>query len=219
MRQLFFDLDGTLIDPRAGFVASLSHALRELSVPVPPADALARYIGPPLEQTLRELLGAGGDVPRAIALYDQRYAAQGIFESTLYPGVAAGLAELSSAGFTLRVLTSKRHDFALEVVAHHGLSSFVSEVRGFERSGSTGDKGSLLKSALEGAAIAPGDCWMIGDRSFDVLAARQNGVRAIGVAWGYGSRNELVQAGAEVVVGDMAELVSVLRALGADAPM
>jgi len=214
VRQLFFDLDGTLIDPRAGFVASLSHALRELSVPVPPADALARYIGPPLEHTLRELLGPGGDVRRAVALYDERYAAQGIFESAVYPGVAAGLAELTSAGFTIRVLTSKRHDFALEVVAHHGLSSWVSEVRGFETSGSISDKASLLKSALEAAALAPGDCWMIGDRSFDVLAARENGVRAIGVAWGYGSRSELEQAGAEVVVGDMAELMRVLAASG-----
>jgi phosphoglycolate phosphatase len=209
VQNLFFDLDGTLVDPRRGFVRCLAHALREVGAAVPGDETLATFIGPPLRQSLRELLSASADakLARAVEAYDREYAARGVFENTVYPGVSAGLRSLADAGWTIRVLTSKRTDFARKVVEHFGLSDYVTEVAGFDASGSITDKGVLLRTVLKREAVAPGACWMIGDRSFDVVAARENAVRAIGVLWGYGSRRELEGAGAERVVATMAALV------------
>ena len=201
MGHLFFDLDGTLTDPKEGFVRCLGYALSAAGAAVPADDVLATFIGPPLEQSLRRLLGARAEaeLARAIERYDERYAAQGVFENSVYPGAEAGLQAFAANGWTIRVVTSKRQDFARHVVEHFGLAKHITEVIGFESSGSTTDKARLLQALLEREAIEKERSWMVGDRSYDVNAARQNGVRAIGVLWGYGSRSELESAGAEAV--------------------
>jgi phosphoglycolate phosphatase len=214
VRHLLFDLDGTLTDPKIGFVRSLRHALNDTGYRAPSDEVLAKFIGPPLEQTLRHLLGARAelDLGRAIERYDARYGAQGVFENAVYPGAEAALGALVSKGFTIRVVTSKREDFARHVVEHFALTKYVAEVVGFPASGSTIDKAQLIRTLLERSALAPEQCRMIGDRSYDVVAARENGVSAIGVLWGYGSRSELEKAGAALLVESWERLVELVGA-------
>ena len=211
MQELLFDLDGTLTDPRLGFVRSLHHALNA-GESAPSDDVLAMFIGPPLERTLRQLLGARAELElaRAIERYDERYAAEGAFENSVSPGTEAALGELVSKGWTIRVVTSKREDFARRVVEHFALTKYVAEVVGFPASGATIDKAQLIRSLLERTALAPEQCWMIGDRSYDVVAARENGVSAIGVLWGYGSRSELENAGAALLAESWERLLELI---------
>jgi phosphoglycolate phosphatase len=216
VRHLFFDLDGTLTDPRLGFVRSVQHALSGTGEPAPADELVKSFIGPPLEQTLRRLLGSRADaeLAEAIRRYDERYATHGIYENSLYPGALAGLETLSARGWTIRIVTSKREDFARDVLEHCGLMRHVAAVVGFDASGSTTDKGRLLEALLAREGMRAEECWMIGDRSYDVIAARENGVRAIGVLWGYGSRSELVNTGAEVLAESWEQLVTLLGAPG-----
>jgi phosphoglycolate phosphatase len=216
VRHLFFDLDGTLTDPRLGFVRSVQHALSCAGEPAPADELVATFIGPPLEQTLRHLLGARAEaeLESAIRRYDERYAAHGVYENSVYPGALVGLETLSAKGWTIRVVTSKREDFARHVLEHFGLARYVAAVTGFDASGSTTDKGRLLEALLAREAMSAEQCWMVGDRSYDVLAARENGVRAIGVLWGYGSRSELANAGAELLAESWERLVALLGAPG-----
>src|ERR1700677_4137051 len=98
--QLFFDLDGTLMDSRPGIVASMRHALRSMSVEPPPDDDLARLIGPPTYDAFAQLLGTRDrpTLERAVEAYRDRYATTGMFEGGVYPGVADGLGTLHAAG-------------------------------------------------------------------------------------------------------------------------
>ena len=195
--HLLFDLDGTLTDPRDGIVRCVQHALAELGAAVPHESALERYIGPPLRDTLRELLpGREPAIERAVELYRERFVPVGMFENRVYPGIPQLLQALVQAGRTLHLCTSKPHPFARRILEHFGLAPFFASIHGSELDGTLNEKGELLAHILRQERLAPASCLMLGDRRFDVEAAAQCGVASVGVLWGYGSRAELQAAGA-----------------------
>lgn len=206
--QLLFDLDGTLTDPGLGITRCLAHALEQLGRPAPARAELERFIGPPLQQNFAELLGStdAGLISEAIARYRDRFGETGLFENEVYPGIPELLAELRAAGHELRVVTSKPTLYATRIAAHFELDGHFAEVHGSELSGERCDKGELLAHLLDTEPLAREDCVMIGDRSHDVRGARANGLRSIGVLWGYGSHDELTEAGAGRLCADLGEL-------------
>jgi phosphoglycolate phosphatase len=208
--QLFFDLDGTLTDSRPGIMASMRHAMSAIGREAPSDAALLRFIGPPTHDAFRELLGTD-DVElntRTITIYRERYATLGLFENSVYPGVSAGLAALRDAGFSPCVVTSKPEIFANQIIDHFDLRPYFKHVYGSELNGVRSHKGELIAHVLASEGLAAPNVWMIGDRLHDIRGAQQNGVRAAGVLWGYGSRDELTDAGAEAIFTSMAELTS-----------
>jgi phosphoglycolate phosphatase len=209
---LLFDLDGTITDSRPGIIASLRHALHALGREAPPEAQLLRFIGPPTHDAFPEILDSRDPelVERAIAFYRDRYGAIGLFESTVYPGVAEGLKALATAGHSLWVVTSKPQVYAVQMIEHFGLRSLFVNVYGSELSGVRGNKGDLIAYVVAAEALAPETTWMIGDRKHDILGAKKNAVHAAGVLWGYGARAELEDAGAERIFASMADLVSAL---------
>lgn len=210
MTAIFFDLDGTLTDPRVGIVRSLQYAVNKLGQDCPPEAELTRYIGPPLHQSLPILLGSADAalIDRAVGLYREYFAAQGIFENSLYPAITDVLKALQSRGHALYVVTSKAHLFARQIIEHFGLRDYFQNIHGSELDGTRGDKRELIAHVLEQERIHPGDAMMIGDREHDIKGALANGVRAIGVLWGYGSREELIHAGASGLCEIPADLIS-----------
>ena len=206
--NLLFDLDGTLTDAGAGITRCIQHALDGLGSPAPASADLRWCVGPPLQDSFAELLRTDDRerIDRAIALYRERFVATGMFENAVYPGVADGLQRLRAAGHALWVVTSKPHEFARKILAHFELRDAFAAVYGSEFSGVHSDKRDLLRHVLsvEPFTEAP---WMIGDRRHDVAAAHANGLRAVGVTWGYGSAEELQTAGADVLVASMRELL------------
>jgi phosphoglycolate phosphatase len=211
---VLLDLDGTLTDPRDGILRSLRHALTGLGAPCPADEALERFIGPPLQESLAEMLGPGrrGEVPRAVALYRERYGESGLFEAEVYPGITELLSSLAADGHRLFVCTSKPTVFAARVVRHFGLDRHLEGVYGSELDGARSDKRELLAHLLSHVGMPAERAVMVGDRKHDVLAARANGVRAIGVTWGYGSAAELRDAGADVLVDDPGDLLAAVVA-------
>jgi len=206
--ELFFDLDGTLTDPGGGITRCVQHALAGMGRPVPAAADLAWCVGPPLRDTFAELLGNSAPplIERAISLYRERFASTGMFENILYPGVAEGLMRLRAAGHELRVVTSKPHVYARAILAHFDLQHMFLAVYGSELSGENADKASLIARVLASERLQEPPC-MIGDRRHDVEGAHANGLAAVGVLWGYGSRSELEAAGADVLVASVEELL------------
>jgi phosphoglycolate phosphatase len=207
--HLFFDLDGTLTDSRPGILKSMRHALETLGLPVPADEALIHFIGPPTQDAFRELLSSSDPElnARAIAVYRERFVRLGMFENSVYPGVVAGLTALREAGFPLLVVTSKPEVFANQIIDHFELRQFFGHVYGSELSGERGNKGDLIAHVLASEGLASEKCWMIGDRLHDMRGAKLNSLRAAGVLWGYGSQDELTQAGADAIFADMPELV------------
>lgn len=217
--SVLFDLDGTLTDPREGIVASLRHALAVLGVECPPDARLERFIGPPLPQVFAELLGSGRgtEIARAVELYRERYVPVGLYENRVYPGIPELLAGLRAEGRRLFVCTSKPTVLARRIVDHFGLAGHLDDVFGCELDGTRGDKADLMGWLLPRAGIAADRAVMVGDRKHDARAARAHGVTALGVTWGYGSPEELREAGALVLVDRPEEVpATVARLMGDD---
>ncbi|HEY1534367.1 MAG TPA: HAD hydrolase-like protein [Polyangiaceae bacterium] len=208
-KHLFFDLDGTLTDSRPGILRSLRHALTVLGREVPPDEALLRFIGPPTNDTFRELLGTADPAQnlRAISVYRERFVELGMFENSVYPGIVAGLSALREADFPLLVVTSKPEVYANQIIDHFELRQFFGHVYGSELSGERGNKGELIAHVLASEGLSSADAWMFGDRLHDIRGAKLNGLCAAGVLWGYGSKEELSEAGADALFADMPELV------------
>ena len=220
MKAILFDLDGTLTDPREGITRSLAHALERMGLAPPPVESLTFAIGPPLRASLAQLLGTGEReaVERALAFYRERFAAVGLFENAPYAGIEDALDRLAGSGATLLVATSKPRVYAERILRHFGLERHFAAVHGCELDGTREDKRDLLAHLMPHHGIAPGSCVMVGDRGADMRAALHHGTAALGVLWGYGSREELEAAGAQALCSTPGELPAALARLAARVP-
>ena len=206
--SVLLDLDGTLIDSQAGILASCKAALRALGHEPAPLFDVAAVIGPPIDHIMRLLLAPYGDdrVTEAVVAYREDYGERGLFESVAYPGIAEALCSLSEAGAMLYVATSKRTAFARRILEHLGLTKYFVCIYGAEPGGALDHKPELLAHILTQEGLRAGQCVMVGDRRYDISGAHANGMRAIGVLWGYGNRDELEAAGADQLIASPADL-------------
>ena len=164
---------------------------------MPDAPALRHCIGPPLRESFARLL-ARDDAPTieaAIEAYRERYETLGWQENVAYPGVGAALESLAARGVRMFVCTSKPERYASRIVRHFGFDAHVERVYGADLAGALDDKRKLLAHLIATERLEAGACTMIGDRVHDVRAAKANGTRSVGVLWGYGSADELSEAG------------------------
>ena len=199
MDTIYFDLDGTLTDPKPGITRSIRYALQKLDHPtMPTEDELTWCMGPPLRTSFVKLLG-DHSADRAVALYRERFSDVGLYENGVYDGIGDVLTSLCASGHRLFVATSKPHVYAERIIDHFGLRDHFERVFGSELDGTRVDKSHLLEYALKQASVDPSKTLMIGDRSHDMVGAKNNGMTGIGVLYGYGSRDELLEAGAQHV--------------------
>ena len=212
-RAILLDLDGTLIDSRPGIAASCEAALRALGHTPDPSFDVTPLIGPPLPQVISRLLERYGDdrVDAGIAAYRAHYGEVGLHQAAVYPGIVDAL-RLLSARATCFVVTSKRSLYAVRIIGGLGLADRFRGVYGTEPDGSLDDKADLIAAVLRTEGLAARDTAMVGDRSHDMVGARANFVRPVGVLWGYGSRTELEAAGADALLAAPADLVALAPA-------
>ena len=203
--DILFDLDGTLVDPRPGLIGSIQYALGKLGHAVPPAEELLWMIGPPFRVSFPKLLGSHDRVEEAIAHYRESYVNGGMYNAVVYDGMPETLAALRTAGHRLIVATAKPHYYARPIVQHFGLAGHFHAVHGPELDGSNDHKADLIAHILRHEGVDPAAALMIGDTAFDVAAAARNGMRSVGVTWGYGAVAELT--GAAAVCRSPGELV------------
>ena len=219
MITALFDLDGTLTDPREGITRSLAYALERMGVAAPPLDELTFAIGPPLRASFATLLGtdARAAIERAVAHYRERFADVGLFENRPYDGITEALAALGARGARLYVATSKPTVYARRIVERFGLAPHFIEVHGCELDGTREDKRELLAHLIPHHGLDARRAVMVGDRGADMRAARHHGLQALGALWGYGSREELHEAGAHAFCAAPSALCTAI-ALATDSP-
>ncbi len=197
MNTIFFDLDGTLTDPKEGITRCIQYALERLDAPVPETDDLLWCIGPPLQDSFARLLGDEARAQEGVALYRERFTDTGLYENDLYAGIPETLQALHEAGNRLFVATSKPHVYASRIVDHFEIDGHFERIFGSELDGTRVDKSDLLAYALAETGAAADECAMIGDREHDMIGAVKNGMFPIGVLYGYGTQEELQAAGAQ----------------------
>lgn len=189
LSALLFDLDGTLLETEVGILDCFRRTLEALSLPQKPDSELRRFIGPPLQEAWKELVGAkyAGE---AAAIYRDCYDTTGKFRARPYDRILEALSRLSPA-YRLFIATSKRQSFALEMAEHFGLGPHFTEIYGLLPENLSEDKTLLIGRILRDQNLNPREALMIGDRRYDLIGARANGIGSIGVLWGYGTQEEL----------------------------
>ncbi len=215
IRNILFDIDGTLTDSAEGITQSLQHAVSAMGQRCGSRDELAAHIGTPLREIFVSLLGTSDPdrIELAVEFYCERFDEVGLSENRVYAGVVETLAALRERGYALFVATAKGQPGATSVIEHFGLAHFFDGVFGVTTAAERGDKAELVMRIVRECRLDPGATAMIGDRSHDMQSAIQSELRAVGAGWGYGTADELIESGAEVIVHTPEELLH-LRLFG-----
>ena len=209
---ILFDLDGTLTDSAPGILNSVRYACRKLGLPIPGEETLRRFLGPPLIDSFRQLVGlSDAEADRAVSAFREYFPTKGIFENEVYPGIPALLADMKAAGKTVLIATSKPEEFAKRIMEHFNLAQYCDFICGATLDETRTDKAEVIAYALETAGITDKSrVVMVGDREHDVLGAKKNGLPCVGAVYGYGSAEELTAAGAAALADTVDELHKLL---------
>lgn len=207
-KYLFFDLDGTLTDPKEGITKCVQYALEEFGIHEPDSDKLTWMIGPPLTESFAQGYGFTEEqAKRGIEKYRERFNVVGWAENKEYPGIAQTLSKLKEAGFILATATSKPADMAGKILEHFGLAQYFTVIGGASADFSRYSKESVIRYTLDCLGVQDHrQVLMIGDRKYDALGAKEFGMDCLGVLYGYGSEEELLAAGVIGLVKDVNEL-------------
>jgi len=207
IHHALFDLDGTLVDSSGAIEAAVAHALQRLGRHYPSRFAIGDRIGRPLIDIFRDDFGIVGEpAEQAIAHYREFYDRHAHIGTTVYDRVAESLERLHSSGIGLFVATVKPSPIAEKVLRDMGLARYFSGVSGSSMDHARRQKADIIRHALQQYDLKASNSVMVGDRAQDIDGARQNGLYAVGVTWGFGSIGELTAAGPDHLVACASEL-------------
>ena len=209
-KTILFDLDGTLTDSGEGILNCAELGLRHFDLPVPSREEMRVFVGPPLHETFLKFGVPEDKVEEAVTVFRSRYTTVGKFENTPYPGVHDLLKALKEAGNTLLIATSKPENMAIEILEKFELSQYFDRICGATLDRSRISKEDVIAYLL-GLSGTAENMVMVGDTAFDVVGAAAHGISTIGVSWGYGSVEEMQQAGAIAIANTMEELLDLLK--------
>lgn len=212
MRYILFDLDGTLTDPAEGITNSVKYALSRYGIEVGDNSELNCFIGPPLTDSFEKYYGFSHEkAVEAVEVYREYFRPKGIFENKLYDGIPELLSRLKAEGKKLIIATSKPEVFANQIAEYFGFDCWFDLIAGSTLDGSRVKKHDVIENAIERFGITDrGECVMIGDRLHDIEGAKASGLMSIGVLWGYGSRDELEECGADRICESTHELFDII---------
>lgn len=208
-----FDLDGTLTDPKEGITKCVQFALAQQGIREADLNKLTPFIGPPLVDSFMEYYGLSREQALlATEDYRKRFSPIGIFENKVYPGIPQMLEKLKAAGMKLAVASSKPEAFVERILEHFSLRSYFDVVVGSNMDGTRVDKEEVVEEALRrlGENVCHENCAMVGDRKFDVAGAKEHGLTAVAVAYGYALKGELQAAQPDFIARTVRELEAFL---------
>ena len=214
-KYIFFDLDGTLTDSAEGITNSVAYALKRNGITVEDKSTLNVFVGPPLVESFMKYYGFDQETAKkSVGIYREYFEDKGMFENAVYAGISELLAGLKKDGYKLYVATSKPEQYSVKIIEHFGLSEYFEMVGGADMNETRVHKGDVIRYVMESCHLTnPDEIVMVGDRENDINGAIQNGIEPVGVLYGYGSREELENAGACHIANDVEELGKVLRTL------
>ncbi len=208
---VLFDLDGTLTDPFEGITGCVQYALEKMGIKSPEKEELKHFIGPPLTDSFMQTFSlTKEEAEQAVAYYRERFSTVGMFENAVYPGIPSLLQQLRAEGISLAVATSKPTVFSVEILKHFGLYDCFDLVVGSELNGHRVEKDQVIAKVLADCGAENQKVMMVGDRHFDVSGAKKCHLPCIGVLYGYGSREELTEAGAVSLAQRVEDLLPLL---------
>ena len=200
-KYILFDLDGTITESGPGIMNSVEYALNKMNREVGERDTLKKFIGPPLTESMEKYYGMSEEEALlGVKYYREYYHDKGIYENRVYDGLEEVLKKINEAGKQAIVATSKPEEYAKIIIDHFHLTKYFACVAGMEMDGGRGTKAQVITYALEKNDITDkSKVLMIGDREHDVIGAHENGLDCLGILYGFGSRKEFEEAGADYI--------------------
>lgn len=217
-RAVVWDLDGTLIDSAADLAAVLNGLLSDHGLPTHGLERVRGMIGGGIPRLVERGWAASGGAPpeggmaALSARFIERYAACATDRTTLYPGVAEALAELSRRGVGQAVCTNKVAAISRSIVRDLGIADHFAAVIGGDSTAAKKPHPLPLRACLEALAVAPENAVMVGDSAVDFEAGRAAGLPVVLLRQGY-SREPVDGLGAAAVIDDVSGLIDALAAL------
>ena len=209
---ILFDLDGTLSDPKEGITKSFQYALKHFGIQVENLDELEPVIGPPLKSSFMNFYHLNEkDAIVAIEKYRERFGKIGLYENEIYPGIKELLEELVEKGYQIAIASSKPTEYVEQICEHFEIKQYFHHIIGSFMDGRRVEKEEVVEEAIiQFGNVSKEEIIMVGDRKFDVTGAHDRGLKAIGVTYGYGGKEELTEAGADFLANSVGELRNLL---------
>ncbi len=210
-KAVLFDFDGTLADSSEGIFKSLIYAFECDGKPAPAESTLRKFIGPPIYDSFKNLFGyTDGKIDFMIEKYRERYREKGYLETRIYDGIPELLCTLREKGIKIATASSKPTVFIEQILKEHGLYGYFDYIGGTQFDNISADKAAVLQSAMDALGVTARETVMVGDRLFDIRGAKGVGVPCIAVLYGFGSREEFVEYGAEYIVETPAQIETLI---------
>lgn len=203
------DMDGTLFNPEEGIANAINHSLQKLGMAPRKPEALGKYIGPTVYWIYKDLLGEKNAdlIEQGREAFSTYYREIGYLENFLYPNIVELLDTLKQNNHSLIIVTAKTTDGAVKITDHFDITHFFDGIYG--RVGDR-EKYETLQLALDQTNVRP--AVMVGDRRYDMEAAKRCGCTALGANWGFGSKEELLQSGADHLLDAPMDLATFVTA-------
>ena len=210
VRYVLFDLDGTVSDSSEGIMKSVDLALRSKGKEVP-YDTLRSFIGPSLRMSFSRYAKDEKERDEMLETYRKRYKKTGWSENVIYDGIAELVRDLKNSGRHVVLASAKPEYFCREILKLFKVDKYFDFIGGADFEGKRDDKTVLMRYVLDNIGNpAPEEVVMIGDRIFDVECAHNNGIKCIGVKYGFAPENELENAGADYIADTVEDLRKLL---------
>ena len=212
-KYILFDLDGTLTDPALGITNSIMYSLKSFGIEVSNRKDLYVFIGPPLHQQFMDYCHfSSEEADKAVAKYREYFSVTGLFENDPYPHINEVLASLKNKGYKIALATSKPEIYAKQILEKFDMAQYFDIIKGSRLNDKTENKTRIMKEAMDFFNDDDLSKYvMVGDRKFDMLGAKELGIDSIGVTYGYGSRQELEESQATIIIDDCIQLNDIFK--------
>lgn len=220
MQLVIFDCDGTIADSQHMIVAAMDEAFRVAELPTPPRAVVVQVIGLSLEQAVRDLLPVAAHARAAQIAEDYKLAFHalrdaGLPQEPLFPGLKDAIGHLREQGVRLGIATGKSQRGVRLLMEREGLADVFDTIQTADTHPSKPHP-SMIETAMAETGATARETMMIGDTTYDMVMARQAGVTALGVAWGYHPIAALREAGADAIVNDAAAMLDAIASHAAN---
>ena len=197
---VLLDFDGTIADTGKGIYDSVRYAVRAMGFDPLPEEVVHTFIGPPVFSSFKRALNLSDeDSATAVEKYRESYMNGGIYRLSFYDGMEKLLNDIKKSGIKLAVASSKPENFIIEILRYLKISDLFDFISAPESDKAPESKTALVERAVKALGIDKSKAVMIGDRYFDIEGAKEAKVDSIGVTFGFGDRNELVNSGADYI--------------------
>lgn len=199
---VLLDFDGTVADTGEGIFSSVRYAIEAMGFDPLPEEVIHTFIGPPIFSSFKRALNLSDeDSARAVEKYRERYVEDGIYKLQIYDGLEKLMQDMKKSGIKLAIASSKPENFIIKILEFLKMDSLFDYISAPESDKAPESKTALVERAVSRLGIEKSRAVMIGDRYFDIDGAKGAGIDSIGVTFGFGSRDELQNAGATYIAG------------------